>query len=64
MKQVKYISKIFYNSVGGYLQASCYAKENNMKLVTTEEEFSNNNKRYRENGTIPEYYMFIFETYI
>lgn len=35
-----------------------------MKLVTTEEEFCNNMRRYQENGNVPKYYMFTFETYV
>lgn len=64
MEKIKYIHKAFYNSAGGYLQASGYAKDNNMKLVTTEEEFCNNMRRYQENGNVPKYYMFTFETYV
>lgn len=64
MKKTKLISKVFYNSVGGFMDASAYAKENNMKLVTTQEEFADNNKRYQLEERIPTYYMFTFETYI
>lgn len=62
MKKIVYKQKAFPNSAGGFLDASAYAKNNNMRLVTTYEDikeicirFYNNYKRY------PESFMFIFE---